>query len=527
MARLFDHFDLESWRVGPPALPGGLYGLFLQVSALHASRRALETADGRSWTYAELESAVEQCRSSLAAGGAGPGDRVLACVGKTPANVFLYLACLSQGAVYVPVNPAYTPVEVQALIRDCAPRLVICEPSREPELWEAARGAGLGAKVAVLSTDGQITPPGRRRSSPMASRPRGDDPAIVLYTSGTTGAPRGAVLSHQAVTANVLALSRVWDMRPADILVHGLPLFHTHGLLVALQCALLSGASTILMPSFDPATAVGLFGRSTVFMAVPTYYSRLLDYQGFDRRAVSGMRLFTSGSAPLLPQVWEQFRRRCGHRIVERYGMTEVGIITSNPVYGDRVAGSVGYPLEGVEVKVVDHAGGDPGPASAGELWVRSAGAFTGYLNRAAETAAAVDSRGWVATGDMAVLGDDGRVSLKGRSKDLIITGGLNVHPMQVEVVLNSLPGVVESAVFGVPHPDFGEGVVAAVVWGGEGKPSTARLLEALSSRLAGYRIPKKVLWSRDLPRNAMGKVQKTVLRSRHAGLFAHSDDDT
>lgn len=525
MARLFDQYDLGSWRVDPPVLPGGLYGLFRQVAARHPTRRALETVEGRSWSYADLQSAVEQCRSSLATHGVEPGDRVLAWVGKSSANVFLYLASLSHGAVYVPVNPAYTKVELQALVRDCAPRLVICDPGREPEAAEAAARAGSAAMVAALPADGRIVPPAERRVPPKAGRPRGEDPAIILYTSGTTGTPRGAVLSHQAVTANVLALCRVWDMRPDDTLVHSLPLFHTHGLLVALQVALLSGASTILMPSFDPATAVRLFGRATVFMGVPTFYSRLLDHQGLDRRAVSGMRLFTSGSAPLLPQVWERFRRRGGRRIVERYGMTEVGIITSNPVSGERVPGSVGYPLQGVEIKVMHHAGAGPDPDATGELRVRSAGAFSGYLNRAAETTGAVDARGWVATGDLAVVGDDGRVSLKGRSKDLIITGGLNVHPMQVEVVLNSVPGVVESAVFGVPHPDFGEAVVAAVVWGGEGEPSPAGLRAALSGRLAGYRIPKRVLWCRNLPRNAMGKVQKTVLRSRHADLFTQADD--
>ena len=525
MARLFDHFDLDSWRVDPPALPGGLHGLFRQVAARYPTRRALEADAGRSWTYADLQSAVEQCRNSLAAHGVAPGDRVLAWVGKSPANVFLYLASLSHGAVYVPVNPAYTKVELEALVRDCAPRLVICDPGREPAAAEAAGGAGAGVMVAALPADGRIVPPAERRLPPKAGRPRGEDPALILYTSGTTGTPRGAVLSHQAVTANVLALCRAWDMQPSDVLLHALPLFHTHGLLVALQVALLSGASTILMPSFDPATVARLFGRATVFMAVPTYYSRLLDYEGLDRRAVSGMRLFTSGSAPLLPQVWEGFRRRCGHRIVERYGMTEVGIITSNPVSGEQVPGSVGFPLQGVEVKVVDHADAGPDPDATGELWVRSAGAFSGYLNRAAETAEAVDARGWVATGDLAVVGDDGRVSLKGRSKDLIITGGLNVHPMQVEVVLNSVPGVVESAVFGVPHPDFGEAVVAAVVWGGEDEPSTDGLRAALSGRLAGYRIPKRILWCPNLPRNAMGKVQKTVLRSRHAGMFTQAED--
>lgn len=520
MTRSFDHFDLDRWKVDPPALPGGLYSMFRQVFSRYSARRALETPDGQFLTYGELESAVEECRGRLAACGVEPGDRVLAYVGKSPANVLLYLACLSHGAVYVPVNPSYTPPELMELVADCSPRLVVCDPRRQSQVADSVRNLGACPRVVALPTDGMIVPPNQGGSSFTSRLLTGGDPAVILYTSGTTGKPRGAALNHHALAANALALCRLWDFRSEDTLVHALPLFHTHGLLVALHCAFLTGASTIFMPGFDPDEAIGLFARATVFMAVPTYYTRLMERPAFGRRAVSRMRLFTSGSAPLLPQVWEEFRQRCGHRIVERYGMTEVGIITSNPFHGDRVPGSVGYALEGVEIKVVDDSGAEAAPGVMGELYVRSAGAFTGYLNAPGETAKAINSRGWVATGDLAVLDDEGRVTLKGRSKDLVISGGLNVHPLPVEMVLNSLPGVVESAVFGAPHPDFGEAVVAAVVWDGEGEPSAAQIREALSSRLAGYRVPKRILITDSLPRNAMGKVQKTVLRGRHAELF-------
>lgn len=517
---LFDHFDLDRWIDHPPALPGGIYGLFRRVFTRRSSEPALEAPDGRVWTYAELESAVEQCRIRLEARGVGPGERVLAYVEKSPAAVLLYLACLSQGAVYVGVNPAYTGAELLELVRDCAPGLVVCDPSRKAHVSKSIRGGGAAVEIAALPAEDVTDPSARPPARSGHHLPMGDDPAVILYTSGTTGRPRGVVLTHRAIAANGLALCRVWDFRPDDVLVHALPLFHTHGLLVALNCALLAGGSIIFMPAFDPGKALGFFHRATVFMGVPTYYTRLLKHPNLRRSTVRGMRLLTSGSAPLLPQVWIEFEERCGHRIVERYGMTEVGIITSNPFRGERVPGSVGYALEGVRIKAVDPTGAEVAPGVTGELCVRSAGAFTGYWGNRQEPAQDVNPQGWVATGDLAVLGDDRRVTLMGRSKDLIITGGLNVHPMQVEVALNALPGVAESAVFGVPHPDYGEGVVAAVVWDGQGEPSAAGIRRRLSSRLAGYRIPKRILITEGLPRNAMGKVQKTVLRSRHAGMF-------
>ena len=516
-------FDLARWRVDPPALQGGVYRLFQQAFLRNPTKVALETPDGPSLGYGELAATVERCRARLAACGVAPGDRVLSYVAKSPANVFLYLACLSHGAVYIPVNPGYTRVELSAFIEDARPRLVVCDPSQRAEVAELINKSGSLAKVAALQPDGMIlqeAPVAASASSFREHLPTGSDPAAILYTSGTTGRPRGAVLTHRALAANALALCRVWDFRSEDVLVHALPLFHTHGLFVALHCALLAGASILFMPSFDAATAIGHWDRATVFMGVPTYYARLLAHPALSVRSAAGMRLFTCGSAPLLPQIWEEFHQRSGHRIVERYGMTEVGIITSNPYHGEQIPGTVGYPLEGVEIKVVNESGAEVGPGVTGELCARSAGAFSGYLNLPDETAEAVSPEGWVATGDLAVRDRDGRVTLAGRAKDLIITGGLNVHPLEVESALNSVPGVAESAVFGTPHPDFGEGVVAAVVWGGEGEPSASGLRQALSSRLAGYKIPKRILMAETLPRNAMGKVQKTILRSQNASLF-------
>ncbi len=516
-------FDLARWRVDPPALPGGVYRLFQQAFSRDPTKVALETTDGPSLRYGELAATVERWRARLAACGVAPGDRVLSYVAKSPANVFLYLACLSYGAVYIPVNPAYTRAELSAFIEDARPRLVVCDPSQRVEVAELVKRRGSFAEVAVLQPDGMIVqevPLAESASSFREHLPTGSDPAVVLYTSGTTGRPRGAVLTHRALAANALALCRVWDFQSEDVLVHALPLFHTHGLFVALHCALLTGASILFMLAFDPATAIGLWDRATVFMGVPTYYARLLAHPGLSVGSAAGMRLFTCGSAPLMPQIWEEFHQRAGHRIVERYGMTEVGIITSNPCHGEQIPGTVGYPLEGVEIQVANEAGAEVGPGVMGELCARSAGAFSGYLNLPDETAEAVSPEGWVATGDLAVRDKDGRVTLAGRSKDVIITGGLNVHPVEVESALNAVPGVVESAVFGTPHPDFGEGVVAAVVWVGKGEPSASELRQALSSRLAGYKIPKRILIAETLPRNAMGKVQKTILRSQNASLF-------
>ena len=524
MSRTPECADLVRWRMEPPALPGGLYQLLRQAFLRDPSRIALETPHGPPISYGELDSLVERCRAGLAARGVNRGDRVLVYVAKSPANVYLYLACLRQGTVYVPVNPAYTPVELEAFVEDAGPRLVICDPHRRREIAELLGGSGSAAEVAALRPDGTVSltaPPPQDSSLAGRRGPVGSDPAAILYTSGTTGAPRGAVLSHRALAANALALCRAWRFRPEDALIHALPLFHTHGLFVALHCALLSGASILFLPAFDPGAVTRLWPRATVFMGVPTHYTRLLSDPGLSVRSAAGMRLFTCGSAPLLPQTWEDFRLRSGHRIVERYGMTEVGIITSNPYRGERIPGTVGYPLEGVEIKVARETGAEPGPGATGELLVRSPGSFSGYLASPDETARVMSADGWVATGDLAVLAGDGRVTLVGRSKDVIITGALNVHPPEVEAALNSLPGVVESAVFGAPHPDFGEGVVAAVVWDGDADPAASRLQQALARGLAAYKIPKRILVVECLPRNAMGKVQKTVLRSRNAGIFS------
>ena len=511
-------WDLDGWRDDPPALEGGVYAVLAETFARRPARPALETPGGDVLTYGELGARVAACGSDLDRCGVARGDRVLVYAGKSVANVLLYLACLRRGAVYIPVNPTYTPPELAGVVRDARPSLLVCDGPRRA----AVDGCDSPPPVGVLRPDGSISASSGVGTGTAGGQrgPSGRDPAVILYTSGTTGRPRGVALSHRAVLANGLALCRAWEFSAGDVLVHALPLFHTHGLLVALNCALLSGASILFMPAFQAAAVIELWERATVFMGVPTYYTRMLAEEALSPAAAAGMRLFTCGSAPLPPQVWQEFRRRSGRRIVERYGMTEVGIITSNPLGGRRAPGTVGFPLEGVEIEVVDAAGAGVSAGKVGELRTRSAGAFTGYLNRPAETAGAMSEDGWVSTGDLASLDGEGRVTLAGRAKDLIITGGLNVHPLEVETALDSLPGVAESAVFGAPHPDFGEGVVAAVVPAGGGDASPDGLRRALASRLAGYKIPKQILVTGSLPRNAMGKVRKSDLRSRHADLF-------
>ena len=514
---MYPSWDLARWRKAPPLLEGGIYRVLAAAFGRDPTRVALQTPEGGTLTYGELGCRVEAARMQLADLGVAPGDRVLAYLEKSVAGVVLYLACLSRGAVYIPVNPDYTSAELDGVVNDARPRLVVGDGYRAAQVSRYASESVVG----ILREDGTIARRSARAGAadPRQSGPTGNDPAVILYTSGTTGKPRGVVLTHRAVLANGLALCRAWKMAAGDVLLHALPLFHTHGLLVALNCAMMSGASILFAPAFDSGQAARLLGRATVFMGVPTYYTRLLEQPALSRPAVSRIRLFTCGSAPLLPQVWEEFEARTGHRIVERYGMTEVGIITSNPYGGPRMAGTVGFPLEGVEIKVALDGPDPAGPGTVGELQVRSPGAFSGYLNQPDETARVAGPGGWVRTGDLGAVDRQGRVTLAGRAKDLVITGGLNVHPLEVETALQSLPGVVESAVFGVPHPDYGEAVAAAVVW--KGADDAARAVRrGLGSRLAGYKIPKRILITHSLPRNAMGKVQKQVLRSQNRGLF-------
>jgi malonyl-CoA/methylmalonyl-CoA synthetase len=475
-------------------------------------------------TYAALDEETARVQAVLAAHGVGAGDRVVVQVEKSVRAIVFYLACLRRGAIYVPLNTAYTAAEVAYFLADAAPTVLVCDPARAAALAPAARSAGV-AHVLTLDAAGagSLADAGRVASDPTVAASAPDDVAAILYTSGTTGRAKGAMLTHANLAANARALHQAWRWQPGDVLLHALPIFHAHGLFVALHCALLNASPILLLARFDAARVLALLARATVFMGVPTHYTRLLAAPALDRAACARMRLFVSGSAPLLAATQRAFTTRTGHEILERYGMTETGMITSNPYDGPRVLGSVGAALAGVETRIVAADGRGCAPDEPGVLEVRGPNVFRGYWRQPERTRAEFRADGFFVTGDLATMAADGRVTLVGRARDLIISGGLNVHPREVEAALDALPGVRESAVIGVPHPDLGEGVTAVVVPDGSQAVTAADVRAALAGRLAGFKQPKQVFVIEALPRNAMGKVQKSMLRTRFAGAYAGS----
>ena len=450
---------------------------------------------------------------ALRAAGVGPGDRIAALAAKSPEALALYGAALALGAVLVPFNPGCSDDEAAHVLGDAAPRAVVCDPARAAALSaRAVRGAAmltLGADGTGSLAEAAAGLPGAVAPAPRAP----DDLAALLYTSGTTGRPKGAMLTHANLLSNARALADLWRFGPGDVLLHALPIFHTHGLFVACNVGLLTGGALLFLPGFDAGAVLRLLPRATAMMGVPTFYTRLLAEPGLTRAAVAGVRLFVSGSAPLPEATHRAFERRTGHRILERYGMTETSMIASNPHDGERRAGAVGLPLPGVEVRIAD-----PGADGAGGIEVRGPNVFRGYWRMPGKTAEAMRPGGWFATGDIGRFDADGYLSIVGRSTDLVITGGFNVYPREVEAVLDALPGVRESAVIGLPHPDLGEAVFAAVV----ADPGTevATLEAGMAERLARYKRPKGCALMEALPRNAMGKVQKAALRAAFAGRF-------
>jgi malonyl-CoA/methylmalonyl-CoA synthetase len=461
--------------------------------------------------------------------GIQPGDRVLAQIEKSPAAIALYLATLRAGAVWVPLNSQYTDAELEHFLRDAEPALVVCDIGRVQSLTTLVSSSRLAIpiRIAALSAEGfgdlqidktiSVTRTGNTNDQ-IAAR-SSHDLAAIVYTSGTTGKPKGAMLTHGNLLSNAHALISLWEFSASDVLLHALPIFHVHGLFVATHCALLAGSKIILYNDFDLELIARDLPQATVFMGVPTYYSRLLAYKGFTRTIAEHMRLFVSGSAPLTPQLFAEFEQRTGHRILERYGMSEAGMITSNPYRGERVAGSVGYALPNVEVRVVNNDGSLAPPGIAGSLEIRGPNVCAGYWRKEDRNA---DFRkdGFFVTGDVAEMAADGRITLVGRAKDLIISGGLNVYPKEIELALDSIAGVAESCVFGAPHPDFGEAVIAAVRCQPGAAISAEQIMEFLRPRLARFKQPKKLLFVDELPRNAMGKVQKQRLRELHRNSF-------
>lgn len=447
-------------------------------------------ADGSEVSYATLETQVSRVAGHLIASGVQPGDRIVLKDEKSTAFVAIYLATLKAGAVFVPLNAAYTQSEVDYFIDNAEPKLTITD----------ARSFVEQAATASHTLDHAIP----RNAGDLAS---------LIYTSGTTGRSKGAMLTHGNLAANAGALHAIWAFTPNDVLLHALPIFHVHGLFVAMHCAFLSGCPMIWLPKFVDADVLAGLKRATVMMGVPTFYTRLLANPAFTREAASNIRVFISGSAPLLPTTFAEFEQRTGQRILERYGMSEAVIITSNPLDGDRIAGSVGYPLPGVDLRI---ARKEEGNEETGVIEIRGPSVFGGYW-RMPDKNREEFRDGYFITGDVGRRDPDGRVYISGRAKDLIISGGYNVYPKEIELILDELPGVVESAVIGLPHPDFGEAVCAVVI----GKGEEPAMIAACREKLAAFKTPKRILFVDDLPRNAMGKVQKNLLRQQHAGLFA------
>ncbi|HVN98534.1 MAG TPA: malonyl-CoA synthase [Steroidobacteraceae bacterium] len=473
-------------------------------------------------SYGALQARSAQYANALLDLGVGPGERVLVQADKSIELIMLYLGALRAGAVFVPLNTAYTLTELEHYIGDAQPRVVVCAPGRHAAILPVARRSGV-AHVLTLGGAGSGGSLAARADlceaqCPVVGRDAAD-PAAIIYTSGTTGRSKGAVLTHGNLAHNAFSLKACWRVTPQDVLLHALPLFHIHGLFVALNVVLAAGASMLLLPSFDVDAVVANLPAATVYMGVPTHYVRLLQDRRVDRALTAAVRLFVSGSAPLLADTHREWLERTGHSLLERYGMSETGIMTSNPYGGERVAGTVGQPLPGVSVRVVDTTSGAPLPAGeVGMIEVKGPNVFAGYWRMPDRTRAEFRADGYFVTGDVGRFDERGYLQIVGRSKDLVISGGFNVYPREVEAELDAIPGVLESAVFGVPHPDFGEGVTAAVV--ARAPLSAEAVIARLKERLAGYKCPKRVLFVAELPRNAMGKVQKSALREQYADLY-------
>jgi malonyl-CoA/methylmalonyl-CoA synthetase len=499
-----------------------LFSIFEQQFPDDQRKTLLRTSAGRTYSYMEAldeTSRMARCLSDL---GLKPGNRVTVQVEKSPEAVWLYLACLRGGYIFHPLNTDYQLDELVYFVKNAGPSVIVCDPAKEQLFGELV--AGKSCEVLTLNSRGkgsfndaiQETAPDFSTVSRKA-----DDIAVLLYSSGTTGLPKGAMLTHGNLAANTQTLVTSWGFTSEDRLLHALPIYHAHGLFVALGCALMSGSSMAFLPQFNVADVVTAIPGCTVMMGVPTFYTRLLNDARLDKELCANMRLFVSGSAPLLAESFAAFEARTGHRILERYGMTETSMNASNPLEGERRAGSVGPALPGISLRTVDDQDTAVPAGEVGHLQVKGPNVFSGYWKMRDKTREDFTEDGYFKTGDEAVIEADGYVSIVGRAKDMIISGGLNVFPREVEDAINSSAGVLESAVVGAPHADFGEGVVAIVVPEAGTQIDPDALIASLRSRMAAYKIPKQIFVADKLPRNSMGKVQKNVLRDEYAEIFA------
>jgi malonyl-CoA/methylmalonyl-CoA synthetase len=486
------------------------------------SKVLVETPGGMGYTYGEMPEFTARLANRLVGLGITPGDRVAVQVDKSPEALMLYLACLRAGAVYLPLNTAYTREEIAYFLGDAEPAVFVCRPADESLTNTLAREHNVTLVTLGSERDGTLLEGLQSESASHDVVPLAPyDLAAILYTSGTTGRSKGAMLTHRNLASNAEVLVKAWRFEPSDRLLHALPIFHTHGLFVACNVTLMAGGSLFFLPRFDVDQVFELLPECTVLMGVPTFYTRMLGDERLDEEVTGNVRLFTSGSAPLKAETHDAFNKRTGQVILERYGMTETNMNTSNPYDGERIAGTVGPPLDGVEVRVRDRETQQILPqGEVGILEVRGENVFSGYLRMPEKTKTEFDEDGFFITGDLSFIDEKGYVHIVGRDKDLVISGGYNVYPKEVEKLINELPEVAESAVIGVPHPDMGESVTAVVETKGSQSVDLERVLEAVKGRLARYKQPRQVFVVDELPRNVMGKVQKNELRNKYANIY-------
>ena len=506
-------------------MPNPLYD---SLFGIHAGKTTpfLHLQDGSVISHSDFLEKAARLAHVLTEIGLEPGDRLAAQLQKSPEALALYAACVQAGVIFLPLNTAYTADEVTYFIENSGARCVVCDGKSADDLKPIADR--LGARLETMNANGGGSLTDQAASMPASfdtvSR-ASDDLAAFLYTSGTTGRSKGAMLTQDNLLSNALTLGDFWKFTSDDVLLHALPIFHTHGLFVATNVILATGGSMIFLPKFDLDAMIDLMPKATTMMGVPTFYTRLLDDARFTKDLTAHMRLFVSGSAPLLAETHVQFEKRTGHRILERYGMTETNMNTSNPYDGDRRAGTVGFPLPGVELKITDPATGKTLPhGDVGQIEVRGPNVFKGYWQMPEKTAAELREDGFFITGDLGKLDDDGYVHIVGRNKDLIISGGYNIYPKEIELVLDEQPGVLESAVIGVPHADFGETVLGLIVPEHGASLDLEAIVEACKASLARFKHPRKLIEVEDLPRNTMGKVQKNVLRDTYRDVFLPVD---
>lgn len=510
-----------------------LYALFHDAFSAHPDRDAIQTDTGGHYSFGDLDQQSAHMALWLESLGLQRGDRAMVQVEKSVPALIFYLACLRAGVVYVPLNTAYQSAELAYFIENASPRIFVADPQHETSL--KALSGGLGVEhLVTLDADGHgslidavaahvASGSADSHASHAIAELAPDALAAILYTSGTTGRSKGAQLTHANLSSNAQTLHALWGWVPGDVLIHALPIFHVHGLFVAIHCALLNASTMLWMGKFKPQQALEWFPQGTVFMGVPTLYVRLLQEAGLNKERCAHMRLFISGSAPLLAETFRAWQERTGHTILERYGMSETLMLTSNPYRhtdGERMAGTVGRPLPAVDLRCMNEKGGHCAPNEIGGIEVRGPNVFPGYWHMPEANAKEFTADGWFKTGDVGQINADGYVTIVGRSKDLIITGGYNVYPAEVESYINDLPGVDESAVIGCPHRDFGEGVVAVVVPLPGVQLDPEALTAAIKAQIAGFKVPKRLFIADALPRNVMGKVQKKALRETYAQVF-------